>query len=70
MKGEGKGYETHMITFLATKEQSQVVKLKHLLGVIPTQKPKQQKGYLRTPTKHRDAYYHCIFQTVNISINS
>jgi len=36
MKGAGKDYETHMITFLATKEQSQLVKLKHLIGAIPT----------------------------------
>jgi len=32
---DGKGYETHMIAFLATREQTQVVKLKPLLGASP-----------------------------------
>jgi len=66
---EGKGYETDMIAFLATEEQSHVVKLLHL-GVSPTKKPKPQKGYLRTPHQAFSEHFHCIFWTINISIKS
>jgi len=47
-----------------TREKSQVVKLKPLLGVSPTKKPKPQKGYLRAPHQASSTHFHCKTQAI------
>jgi len=59
-KGEGKGYETHKITVLATREQRQVV----TRAQAPPRKPSHRKAILGRLTKHPYNYSHCIIQAI------